>query len=144
MGREDYAARSLDAITYIVIHHSAVDVDSTPLSIAKYHVESLKWPGIGYHWVVGWDGTISYVGDVQTSRANVYGRNREVVGICLPGNWTERVPPDPQLAATRELVRWLLGELPGRVVVGHYEVALPVSPTSCPGAFWPQWRNRII
>lgn len=144
LGNESYLKRSLSAIRYLVIHHSAANVDSTALSIADYHVNKLGWPGIGYHYLVHWDGAIDYVGDIETIRANVAMRNHEVVGICLTGDFTSRIPTPDQIAATRQLLADLLKQLPGRQVVGHKDVALANSPTACPGALWDTWKGELV
>ena len=139
-----YEPRPLSGVRYLVIHHSAVAVDSTAESIADYHVRSLGWPGIGYHFVVHWDGSADYCGDISLLRYNVAARNGEAVGICIPGDWTSKMPPDLALSATRRLVAWLRDQLPGSVeVVGHREIAT-ASPTACPGATWPSWRTRVV
>lgn len=141
--RGEYAARSLDDIRYIVLHHSAVTVDSTAESIADYHL-SLGWAAIGYHFLAHWDGRLEYVGEMQTARANVYGRNKEVLGICVPGNFLAALPPEPALSSLEVLLRYLLYLLPGRQLVGHGEIALPESPTSCPGPLLvPEMRRRL-
>ncbi len=147
VGSESYAKRALKDIRYIVIHHSAVDVDNAALEIAEWHVlapeAGLFWPGIGYHFVVHWDGSIDYVGDVATVRYNVAGRNREVLGICLPGNFMKRWPSRTQLDGTRRLVGALNVLLPWAEVGAHKELALPGHETSCPGATWEQWRAEV-
>lgn len=112
------------------------------MAIADYHVHVKLWEGIGYHFVVHWDGRIEYVGDILTVRANVAGRNREVVGICIPGDWTARWPPDAALHSTARLIAWLRTQLSHAAVRGHYEIAA-ASPTSCPGPLWPLWRSRV-
>ena len=132
---------SLQEVRYIVIHHSGVDVDSTAESIARYHVESLGWPGIGYHFLAHQDGGIEYVGDIMTIRYNVASRNHEVVGVCLPGNWMDRCPSLRQLEGARSVVRWLRVQMPWARVVGHREIALDGSV--CPGDTWPQWKPQL-
>jgi len=73
---------------------------------------------------------------------NVASRNREVLGICLPGDYTHKIPRQRQLEAAIDLVRWLLMEkLPGREIVGHRDIALPGFETGCPGNQWPLWRT---
>lgn len=139
-----YRKRTLDAIQYIVIHHSAVDVDSSAESIARYHVEALGWPGIGYSFLVHWEGRTEYTQDLLLAPYNVAGRNPEVVGICLPGDWSSRVPPQAQLEGGRSVVEYVRSEVGWEVpVIGHYEAALPGHSTRCPGDTWPQWRGRI-
>ncbi|MCX7670490.1 MAG: N-acetylmuramoyl-L-alanine amidase, partial [Anaerolineae bacterium] len=52
-----YKTRSLDRITHITIHHSAGPANISVEQIASYHVKTQNWPGIGYHFVIGPDGT---------------------------------------------------------------------------------------
>lgn len=142
--RKEYPQRELSAIKYLVIHHSAVAVDSTADSIARYHVEQQGWPGIGYQWIVHQDGRTEYCQDLSRVSYNVAGRNGEVVGICLPGDWTNGPPPAAQLLATRRLVAELQYALGWFVpVVGHRDIALPGYETACPGATWPTWSESV-
>ena len=102
-GRE-YGWRALGDIRYLVVHHSGVAVDSAAEAVARYHTQVLGWPGIGYHFLVHQDGRCEYVGDVCTTRANVAGRNHEVAGVCLLGDFTRVPPGEPQLTAARRLL----------------------------------------
>jgi N-acetylmuramoyl-L-alanine amidase len=144
----EYERRPLSAITYIVLHHSAVDSDSTALSIAEYHthphgVPPQIWPGVGYHFVVHWGGQVDWCNDLETVSYHVAGRNRECVGICLPGDWSRVQPPEPAIIAARLVVAWIRAQLGGDVpVVGHREIAVS-GQTACPGETWPQWRSRL-
>jgi len=141
---DDYPQRELSAIKYLVIHHSAVAVDSTAESIARYHVEQLGWPGIGYQWIVHQDGRTEYCQDISRASYNVAGRNGEVIGICLPGDWTSHAPPEAQLIAARRLVAEIQYALGWFVpVVGHSDVALAGYGTACPGNSWPTWREAV-
>jgi N-acetylmuramoyl-L-alanine amidase len=143
-----YARRVPEQIRYIVIHHSGVNADSSAQSIAAYHTyphgpNGEVWPGIGYSFVVRWDGTIQYASDITKCSYHVAKRNVECLGVCLPGNWNDDVPGDAQLGGALELVTWLRGLLPWATVVGHGEIALPAYPTNCPGATWPAWRSIL-
>ena len=136
-----YPTRRLSAIKNIVVHHSAVDVDSSAESITAYHVQTRGWPGIGYHFVVHWDGSIEYTMDMSLISYHVTSRNADCVGVCLPGNWSLRQPPDAQLAAARTLVanvQYALGWF--ITIVGHRDLA----QTQCPGDTWGQWKERVI
>lgn len=119
-------------------------MDNTAWEIADYHVNVKGWPGIGYHFLVHQGGGLDYVGDILTARANVAKRNPECLGICLPGDYTSTIPPEPQLETTRELVIYLLYLLPWAEVRAHREVALPGYETSCCGDTWPQWQGRLV
>lgn len=144
MGSETYGKRALSDIAWVVWHHSAVAVDSSAQAIAEYHVGTLGWPGIGYSWLIHWDGTIEYVGDMKTIRYQVAGRNNETMGICIPGDWRNTDPPQAALEASRQLWRYLKTTMPWLELKAHREVALPGYATECPGSTWPRWRERIL
>ena len=135
-----YPWRPLNQIKYLVVHHSAVAWDSTALAIHNYHRDVLGWPGIGYHFLVHQTGVIEYVGDVMQMRYNVANRNHEVVGVCLPGDFTNEPPSPPQLVSAHHILanlQWALGWFVS--IVGHKEIALPDYATACPGNTWSQW-----
>lgn len=143
VGPENYEIRPLSAIKYLVVHHSAVDVDSTAASIADYHSRVLGWPGIGYHFLVHWDGSVEYVGDVMQKRYNVASRNTEVVGICLPGDFSNCMPKVPQRRMAKALmanIQMALGWF--TPIVGHREIAL--DSTVCPGDTLPAWKVDVV
>ncbi len=138
-----YALRNKESIDFLVIHHSGVNADSSAETIAAYHVERNGWPGIGYSFVVRWDGSIEYASDILRCSYHVASRNVECLGLCLPGNWNDDVPSDAQLGGALELVTWLRALLPWATVAGHGEIALDAYPTNCPGATWPAWRSLL-
>lgn len=139
-----YPERTLLAVKYLVVHHSGVITDSSAWSIANYHIHTQGWPGIGYHFLVHQDGTIEYVGDIHQMRNNVARRNHEVIGACLPGNWSLSEPADAQVDATAILMAALRREV-GRPlpIVGHGEIAVPGWETECPGDTYQNWRHRL-
>lgn len=140
--------RPLDGINYQVIHHTGPGTTPNTYSntIARYHVEHNGWPAIGYHFLV-YPHKVRYVGSLDTARANVWGRNPEVIGIALVGNFQEQAPADDTLALTKQLCNVLDTYLDRQIPrVGHRDVALPDHGTSCPGdsAYGPNgWLQRI-
>jgi hypothetical protein len=140
--------RPLLQVQYLAIHHSAGPDTQTPDDIAAYHVRSRGWGGIGYHFVISKDGTVYYVGDITTARANVLNMNHLVLGICLIGNFTGgNNPSNEQINSAHLLSAKLLfntPELPNvngwEDVKGHKDF----SPTACPGDAWPTIRQSII
>ena len=119
-----------------VVHHSATEAHVTPQQIARYHVETLGWHGIGYHFVIAADGTIYQTNRMQTVSYHAGWHNSYTLGACLVGNFTHYAPTYEQVAALTWLHReWLperLGPLP---LKGHKELM----PTACPGDKW-DWR----
>ena len=138
-----YNSRDIDIISQVVIHHVGVNAVVPPQNTAAYHVRK-GWPGIGYHFYVRTDGSAYQTQGLETVSWHCGGScNTISVGICLEGSFVgNRVPPDAQLAATRDVIRWLLWqlELPESAVVGHKDVRA----TRCPGDTWPQWRGAIV
>lgn len=140
--------RTLSEITHVFVHHSA-GVSSSNLdtveSIATYHTSPTgkNRPGICYTYVIGADGTIWYVSDIenvvfsQGSETYPGDENRFGMGCCLLGNFTAgREPTAEQMQALEALIAFIESDL-GRPlkVWGHKDVA----PTQCPGDSWP-WK----
>lgn len=142
--------RPLSLVNYLAIHHTAAPDTQTPEQIANFHINSNGWGGIGYHFLIAKDGTVYYVGDISTARANVANLNDQVIGICLIGNFTSgRVPTSEQLDSAHKLCDFFIGSYPDLSnvtgwddVKGHKE--LPGQATTCPGDNWPSWRPAIL
>lgn len=140
--------RPLSQVRYLVVHHSAGPDTQTPADIANYHVQSRGWGGIGYHFVISKDGTVSYVGDLTTARANVLNLNHLVIGICLIGTFMNgALPSDNQINASHFLCSHLLFNTPEASgingwedVVGHKQLGA----TACPGDTWDFYRPKIV
>ena len=143
---QHFSTRSIGDIKYIVIHHTATP-PVTPQVVAKYHVRHNHWAGIGYHFFVMPDGTAYEVGNIDTERACVWGRNKESLCICLSGDFTKQQPPDEQIAATVALIKCLREKYPPLrdvKIVGHRDIALPGHTTQCPGNTWLQWKRFFV
>lgn len=142
--------RPLSQVNYLAIHHTAGPDTQTPDEIASYHINNNGWGGIGYHFLIVKDGTVYYVGDISTARANVANLNEQVLGICLIGNFTGgRVPTPSQIDSAQKLCEFFIFNYPDLnnvtswdSVKGHKE--LPGQSTTCPGDNWPVWKAEII
>ncbi|MCL7453429.1 MAG: N-acetylmuramoyl-L-alanine amidase, partial [Anaerolineae bacterium] len=126
-----YQTRPLCDVHRIVVHHSAAPAQVGPEAIAKYHITKLDWPGIGYHFVVGEDGTLYQTNTLETVSYHAVQANATGLGICFLGNFMKTVPPAAQMRAGAHLIAWLMQELELsiEVVQGHKEVL----STACPG-----------
>ncbi len=146
---EHYESRELSQITHIAVHHSAAPATIPPRRIAEYHVysESHQWPGMGYHFYIGPNGTIYHTQDLKLISWHVHKNNSYTVGVCLAGNFTRTTPPRPQLDAAARLIAWLMQELriPAEYVLGHKE--FPLNATACPGYQWDNdhhWKKLLL
>lgn len=116
---------------YLCLHHSQSARSVTPAAIARYHVQHHGWAGIGYHFVVRM-GTVHYVGDVNTTRAHVAGRNDEALGICITGDYRAAVPTAVDILAARDLIAALEQHYGHAKALTSHRRMLP-GHTSCPG-----------
>ena len=140
--------RSLDQVRYLAIHHTAGPDTQTPDEIANFHINERGWGGVGYHFIISKNGTVYYVGDLTTARANVLNMNDVVIGICLVGSFISgKEPTNEQLQSAHELTSQLLFRTPELVnvngwqdVVGHKDL----QSTECPGDTWSNWRQKIV
>jgi N-acetyl-anhydromuramyl-L-alanine amidase AmpD len=153
----NYPARTLDAIRYLVVHHSGSDPATTVDQIASYQVLTQlrndagqivkeQWPGIGYHFYITAEGSILKCNELTTVCYHVSEQNVAGVGVCFAGNFTTGpTPPNgAQLAAGGKLVAYLMDQLNLEfdAVKGHKELG----STDCPGQ-WTDgfaWRNMLM
>lgn len=141
--------RPLTQVNTIAIHHSAGPDTQTPEDIARYHVKTLGWGGVGYHFIITNDATVYYVGDLNTARAHVKNKNESSIGICLIGTFmNNKQPNDNQIRAAHRLCSRLLFETPEipningwEDIYGHKELG---GKTACPGDSWALWKPKII
>lgn len=141
--------RPLTQVTSIAIHHSAGPDTQTPEDIARYHVKTLGWGGVGYHFIITNDATVYYVGDLNTARAHVKNKNESSIGVCLIGTFmNSKQPNDNQIMSAHRLCSRLLFETPEipningwEDIYGHKELG---SVTACPGDTWPLWKPKLL
>lgn len=158
-------ARSLDQVVKLAIHHSVTNTaGKTPRQqadeIANIH-KNRGWAGVGYHFIIARDGTVLYVGDIGTGRANVTANNEKVIGICLAGDFTKELPSAHQILAANRLCNYFINNYPALKnvtkwddVIGHQDAFSILkwpgitSGTTCPSPAWrdqgDSLRNRII
>ncbi|MCD4825191.1 MAG: peptidoglycan recognition protein family protein [Phycisphaerae bacterium] len=138
-----WAAKGNRTWRHIVIHHSATAGGSAAL-FDKQHRDR-GWDELGYHFVIG-NGRGSGNGVIQVGSrwkkqkwgahcggtpGNEY--NEHGVGICLVGNFMNRMPSSAQMAAMEKLVRYLMEtyDIPADKVIAHKDA--PNANTQCCG-----------
>jgi hypothetical protein len=124
-----FDTRPRSAINRWIAHHTASTASVE--AVARYHVNTRGWAGIGYHYYIEPDGRILLVGGLDTIRAHAYGENEDTVGVALQGLYTDTWPTDAQLDSLARL----LATQPEWTVQGHYDVA----NTICPGMWFGEW-----
>lgn len=101
-----YPFRPIKAITHVAIHHSLTDDipgGKDIAAFARYHVNDLGWPGIGYAYVIDADGIIYKTQPATRKSYHVGKHNYYTLGVCLVGDFRKYQPPDVQYEATLDL-----------------------------------------
>jgi len=106
------AVRDFREINGIVVHHTASNEPQTAMSIVKYHIEKGA-PTTRYHFIVGWEGDVSFVGRLVWETEHCGYLNRESIGIAVMGDFVSGLPSDAQIRSLRLLI-YGLWEFPDR------------------------------
>jgi hypothetical protein len=125
---------------YLVVHHTGVPDFSSYVGAASirgiqnFHQNGRGWNDIGYHFLIGPEGTI-YQGRPEGVVGAHATPNTGKVGISLIGNFQDEGKDDLTPATRRSLVQlmaWLAGSYsidPGTHIQGHRDW----NQTNCPG-----------
>ena len=110
-----FKRRKLDAITGIVVHHSASPMGMyTPFDFAKWHIDPngrLKAPAICYHFSINQFGAISWTSDLENICWHAGNVNGFTLGIELDGNFETEIPTEQSLSSLRWLISYLENKL---------------------------------
>jgi len=133
---------------HIIVHHSAT-ADSDTFSwnaIRRYHVQTLGWRDIGYHYGVELVGR--EVNIMVGRMSNEYGAhcrggdmNRKSLGVCFVGNYDAGLVSAAMMASGLRLVRALIDifNIDPANVHGHNEF----SSKTCPGKLFDMDAFRV-
>lgn len=130
-------------IKKIILHHSASDFGNAEV-IDGWHRER-GYTCIGYHYVIcngsgGADGIIDIGRPLWFEGAHAKGHNKDSVGICLIGDFTDSIPSEAQLKSLDMLIKTLRTAIgPGLSVLFHSDVC----NTTCPGITGVYVLNRF-
>jgi LysM repeat protein len=130
-----YVNDGIGAKTDIAIHHSLTKQSSAGANAegyARYHVYSLGWPAIAYHFIVEADGTIKWCNDLGARSYHVGNSNKFALGICVTGDFRTEKLTKAQEESLSALVIALKKDLPNyKRTRGHNEF-LGYSWKACP------------
>ena len=124
------------AISEIILHCTATP-EGREVSVATIRAGHLArgFNDIGYHYVIGLDGTVRKGRPVEKIGAHCPGHNAKSIGVAYVGGVATdgKTPKDTrtqaQCMALTGLVRELLAQHPGATVHGHNEFAAKACPS---------------
>lgn len=134
-------------IASIVIHCTATPAgrNVTVGEIRQWHRDR-GWADIGYHYVIGLDGTVYEGRPIEKMGAHCIGQNAHSVGICYVGGTDKNGTPrdtrtDAQKAAMLRLVKVLMEtyDIKADHVWGHNRFAAK----ACPSFDVEQWKKEV-
>lgn len=144
----------MPSITRITVHHThdipgmTSDSDVNLVRrVERFHMDQRGWAGIGYHYLIGRDGTVYEGRPASIQGAHARGRNNiQNLGIALIGDFDERLPPAVQMAGFERFLDQMRSryQVPAARVYGHRDFVV----TECPGQAMYDWliayrqRNR--
>lgn len=121
-------------ISKIIIHCTATPARRrvTAAEVDRWH-RARGWNGIGYHYLIGIDGTVERGRPEAIAGAHCKGQNASSIGIAYAGGLDDSgAPADTRTPAQRSALKILVTELleryPGATIHGHNEFAAKACP----------------
>lgn len=111
-------------IKYIAVHCTAGPATQTTKAIKDYWKNNLGWESVGYHYLIGADGTIEQLAQESEITNGVAGFNSVTVNISYKGGVdATNKPKDTRTPQQKESILKLLKELrkryPKAIIQGH-------------------------
>ena len=123
-------------INKIIIHCSATreGQDVSVDTIRRWHVVERGWSDIGYHYVIGLDGSIEKGRLNNVQGAHTKGHNKNSLGICYIGGCDKDMNPkdtrtDEQKRSFLILLEGLKSIYPKAKIHGHNEFSSKACPS---------------
>lgn len=134
---------------YIVLHHTADPSQGPQFDKVNASHKARGFPisklgfYVGYHYFIGFEGTIKIARreDEIGAHCDAKNMNRRGIGICLAGDFTKNKPNKKQIEALAALMRdiKIRNQIPDTRVVLHREC----KPTACPGTDLRKLANDV-
>jgi len=123
-------------IDKIIIHCSATreGQDVSVDTIRRWHIVERGWSDIGYHYVIGLDGSIHKGRLNSVQGAHTKGHNKNSLGICYVGGCDKDLKPkdtrtDAQKRSFYILIEGLKSIYPKAKIHGHNEFSDKYCPS---------------
>lgn len=133
-------------VKYLIVHHTATSRDFTTFnSVKNYHINTLKYDDIFYHYFITGDGT-KYDGR-PINKTVPFSENTLIwpysLHICLTGNFETEKPSEAQLTTLKSILLSLKNQykIPLDKILGHKEAS--VTGTLCPGKNLMNWLDNF-
>ena len=128
-------------IRKIIVHCTATPAgkDFTVDQIRNWHLHR-GFSDIGYHYIVGLDGSIETGRDESRAGAHCMGHNRDSIGVCYVGGCDGETNPlwavtpkdtrtEAQKLSLLKLLKELKSRYPGAKIYGHRDFAKKACPS---------------
>ena len=129
-GLANIVKKSSRPITRIIVHCTATveGKDYSVMDVTRMHMVGRKWPHVGYHYVVGIDGTIRPACDVNIEGIHVAGYNKNSIGVVYAGGLAKDGAPkdtrnQQQKDSLMSIVKALKELYPTAKVMGHRDLS---------------------
>lgn len=132
-----FIARPQRAISELIVHCTATP-EGRPVTVAQirqWH-KARGWSDIGYHYVIGLDGSINSGRSLAQVGAHVAGRNTGTIGIAYVGGVAadSLTPKDTRTVSQKAALIWLMLELSRKIptitlISGHRDYAAKACPS---------------
>lgn len=124
-------------INEIIVHCTATPdgKNVTVDDIRRFHVNVNKWSDIGYHYVVGLDGTVYEGRKIDLPGAHCKGHNAHSIGVAYVGGVCSdgKTPKDTRTAAQKksllQLLTALMKKFPDAKIHSHSDFANKACPS---------------
>ena len=120
-----------DWLTTLVVHHTALPLTDGPLQIQQLHMQQRGYADIGYHFIIGPDGTLYEGRRINIRGAHAQGYNTGTIGVVLQGNLNIINPTQEQLNTLAALTDYLRDTYGITHLAGHNDFNPDL--TECPG-----------
>lgn len=130
---------------YVIVHHTASSMDTTPHDIINWHVNDRGWEYAGYHYIIDGKGRIWQTRPDTAHGAHEKNHNLDSIGIALVGNFNEMKPLDVQV----EALTWLLKEVTLKFGIASANILThryaKGGGTDCPGTnLTDAWASSLV